>query len=69
MLATSVTVGADTIVTENLRRFLQSACAPHGIVATSLDGFIGELLDEQPSVVHDAFTETTGERLPARGRL
>ncbi len=62
VLATAVTVGADVIVTENLRHFPQSACAPHGIVAMSLDDFIGELLDKQPSVVGDAITEMADRR-------
>lgn len=62
VLATAVMVGADVIVTENLRHFPQSACAPHGIVAMSLDNFVGELLDEQPSVVGQAITEIAGRR-------
>ena len=62
VLATAVMVGADVIVTENLRHFPPSACAPHGIIAMSLDDFIGELLDEQPTVVSDAITEMAGRR-------
>lgn len=62
VLATAVTVSADVIVTENRRHFPATACAPLGIVAMSLDDFIGELLDEQPHVVVDALTEMAGRR-------
>ncbi|MDG1266680.1 MAG: hypothetical protein P8O03_10190, partial [Ilumatobacter sp.] len=62
VLATAVTVGADVIVTENLRHFPPSACAPHGIVAMSLDDLIGELLDELPTVVGDAIIEMADRR-------
>lgn len=62
VLAVAVTVGADVIVTENLRHFPPSACAPHGIVALSLDDFIGELLDEQPTAVREAISEMAGRR-------
>ncbi len=55
-------VGADVIVTENLRYFPPSACALHGIIAMSLDDFISELLDEQPTVVSDAIIEMAGRR-------
>jgi len=62
VLATAVMVGADVIVTENLRHFPPSACAPRGIIAMSLDDFISELLDEQPAVVGDAITEMADRR-------
>jgi len=62
VLATAVMVGADVIMTENLPHFPPSACAPHGIIAMSLDDFIGELLDEQRTVVGDAITEMAGRR-------
>ena len=62
VLATAVMVGADVIVTENLRHFPPTSCAPHGIIAMSLDDFISELLDEQPTVVSDAITEMADRR-------
>jgi predicted nucleic acid-binding protein len=62
VLATAVMVGADVIVTENLRHFPPSASAPRGIIAMSLDDFISELLDEQPAVVGDAITEMADRR-------
>jgi len=40
VLATAVTVGAEVILTENLRHFTPPACAPHGIIAMTLDDFI-----------------------------
>lgn len=60
--ATAVTVDATLIVTENLRHFPHSACAPHCTVAMSLDDFIGELLDELPTVVGDAIIEVADRR-------
>ena len=62
VLATAVMAGADVIVTENLRHFPPTSCAPHGIIAMSLDDFISELLDEQPTVVSDAITEMEDRR-------
>ncbi len=62
VLATAVTVSADVIVTENLRHFPTTACAPLGIVAMPLDDFIGELLDEQPDIVLDAVNEMARRR-------
>lgn len=62
VLATAVTVGAEVIVTENLRHFTPPACAPHGIVAMTLDDFISELLDDHESVIVDAIREMAGRR-------
>ena len=62
VLATAVAVNAEVVVTENLRHFLPSACAPHGIVAMSLDDFIGELLDDQPEIVHESIFEMARRR-------
>lgn len=62
VLATAVAVGAEVIVTENLRHFTPPACAPHGIIAMTLDGFIGELLDDHESVIVDAISEMAGRR-------
>jgi|GEM_PF-1442832 len=62
VLATAVTVGAEVIVTENLRHFSVPTRAPHGTVAMSLDDFISELLDNLKSVIVDANRETVGRR-------
>ena len=62
VLATAVAVGAEVIVTENLRHFPPGACAPHGIVAMTLDDFVIEFLDDQEPVVVDAIREMAGRR-------
>jgi hypothetical protein len=62
VLAAAVTVGAEVIVTENLRHFTPPACAPHGIIAMTLDDFISELLDDHESVIIDAISEMASRR-------
>jgi hypothetical protein len=62
VLAAAVTVGAEVIVTENLRHFTPPACAPRGIIAMTLDDFISELLDDHESVIIDAISEMASRR-------
>jgi predicted nucleic acid-binding protein len=62
VLATAVTVGAEVIVTENVRHFTAPACAPHGIVAMTLDDFINELVDDHESVIVNAISEMASRR-------
>ena len=62
VLAAAVSVGAEVIVTENVRHFTPGACAPHGIVAMTLDSFISELVDDHESVFIEAVEEMAGRR-------
>jgi len=48
VLAAAVHVGAQVIVTSNLRDFPQRALAPYGIMAQSPDDFLCTLLDQFP---------------------
>lgn len=54
VLAVAVQIGADRIVTHNLRDFPAAALQPHRVLATSPDDFLIELFDEAPAPLIDA---------------
>lgn len=65
VLATAVAVGADVLVTFNLKDFPESACAPYGIEAQHPDDFTEHLVDLDPSAIWECLAEmSTRKRNP-----
>ena len=62
VLAAAVSVGAEAIVTENLRHFPASACAPHGVEAQSFDTFLGHLVSLDRRTVAAVIDEIAARR-------
>lgn len=62
VLAAAVAVGAESILTMNLRDFPDAALAPHGVVAVHPDGFLCGLFDADPELLR-ASTEAAHANL------
>ena len=57
MLAAAVRVGAQVIVTSNLRHFPEEALAPYDIEAQSPDTFLSHLYDLYPDIMVNVIRE------------
>jgi hypothetical protein len=61
VLAGAIAAEAGQLLTFNMRDFPARRLAAHGIVPRHPDGFLWELLSDQPAVVGQAIRETTAE--------
>lgn len=68
VLAATVSVGADVIVTDNLRDFPAPSLEPYGVEAQSLDAFLRELFAHYPERMMQIFTEQGADLNPPRDR-
>lgn len=63
VLALAVKLGAQTIVTQNLRDFPEELLAPYGIEAVSSDGFVRSVVEDDPSAVLAAIDAMAARRV------
>lgn len=68
VLAAAVGVGADVIVTDNLRDFPASSLEPYGVEAQSLDSFLMELFALYPERMVQILAEQGADLNPLRDR-
>jgi predicted nucleic acid-binding protein len=61
VLAAAVRAGARVIVTENLRDFPASACAPYDVEARNADAFLTALLDAAPAIMAEIIREQAAD--------
>lgn len=57
VLAAAITVGADVIVTDNVRHFPATACDQYGIEVQTADEFLSYSFDLAPEVMGDVFLQ------------
>ncbi|HWL41504.1 MAG TPA: PIN domain-containing protein [Ilumatobacter sp.] len=63
VLALAVKIGAQTIVTENLRDFPTELLVPYGVEALSSDSFVGGLVEDDRAAVIAAIDAMAARRL------
>ena len=62
VLALAVWVGAEVIVTDNLKDFPADACAPYGVEIQSPDTFVEHLVSLDPATMWDTLDEMASRR-------
>jgi len=62
VLALAVHVGADTLISHNLRDFPTAACEPFGVEALGPDEFLARQARLDPTAIIDAFAEMAPRR-------
>ncbi|MFN5621457.1 MAG: putative toxin-antitoxin system toxin component, PIN family [Flavobacteriales bacterium] len=62
VLAAAIRVGADTIITQNLKDFPKSTLSTFGIVALNSDAFLVEFIQKNPTKALRAFKQMVKQR-------